>query len=49
MSLIITGNPGVGKHTIADEFLKTEDYDLIDINKIAIESNHIEELSLIHI
>ena len=43
MSLIITGNPGVGKHTIADEFLKTEDYDLVDINKIAIESNHIEE------
>jgi len=43
MSLVITGNPGVGKHTIADEFLKNEDYDLVDINKIAIESNHIEE------
>tara|TARA_B100000929_G_scaffold215389_1_gene172176 strand:- start:4093 stop:4644 length:552 start_codon:yes stop_codon:yes gene_type:complete len=43
MSLIITGNPGVGKHTIADEFLKNEDYDLIDINKIAIESNCIEK------
>ena len=43
MSLVITGNPGVGKHTIADEFLKNEDYDLIDINKIAIESNCIEK------
>ncbi len=43
MSLIITGNPGVGKHTIADEFLKNEDYDLIDINKIAIESNCVEK------
>ena len=43
MSLVITGNPGVGKHTIADEFLKNEDYDLIDINKIAIESNYIEK------
>jgi adenylate kinase len=43
MSLVITGNPGVGKHTIADEFLKNEDYDLVDINKIAIESSHIEE------
>ena len=41
MSLVITGNPGVGKHTIADEFLKNEDYDLVDINKIAIESNYI--------
>jgi len=43
MSLVITGNPGVGKHTIADEFLKNEDYDLIDINKIAIESNCVEK------
>ena len=43
MSLVITGNPGVGKHTIADEILKTEDYDILDINKIAIKSNHIEK------
>ena len=43
MSLVITGNPGVGKHTIADEFLKNEDYDLVDINKVAIETNHIVE------
>ena len=40
MNLIITGNPGVGKHTIATEIIKNEDYDLIDINKIAIESNY---------
>ena len=43
MSLIITGNPGVGKHTIADGIMKSENYDLIDINKIAIKSNHIEK------
>ena len=43
MSLVITGNPGVGKHTIADEILKTEDYDMLDINKIAIKSNHVEK------
>ena len=45
MNLIITGNPGVGKHTVAAQIMKNEDYDMIDINKIAIESN----LSLIHI
>ena len=43
MSLVITGNPGVGKHTIANEIMKYEDYDLLDINKIAIESNNIEK------
>ena len=43
MSLIITGNPGVGKHTIADGIMKSENYDLVDINKIAIKSNHIEK------
>ena len=43
MSLVITGNPGVGKHTIADEILKTENYDMLDINKIAIKSNHVEK------
>ena len=43
MSLVITGNPGVGKHTIANEIMKNEDYDLLDINKIAIESNNIEK------
>ena len=43
MSLVITGNPGVGKHTIANEIMKNEDYDLLDINKIAIESNNKEK------
>jgi adenylate kinase len=43
MNLIITGNPGVGKHTVAAQIMKTEDYDMIDINKIAIESNYIEK------
>ena len=42
MNLIITGNPGVGKHTVAAQIMKNEDYDMIDINKIAIESNYIE-------
>ena len=43
MSLVITGNPGVGKLTIANEIMKNEDYDLLDINKIAIESNNKEK------
>tara|TARA_B100000959_G_scaffold267664_1_gene311434 strand:- start:716 stop:1270 length:555 start_codon:yes stop_codon:yes gene_type:complete len=38
MSLVITGNPGVGKHTTTDLFVKQESsYQIIDINKFAIE------------
>ena len=40
--LVITGNPGVGKHTIAkfisEKFEKTR---VIDINKVAIDNNAI--------
>ena len=43
MNLIITGIPCVGKQTIADEMMKTGDYDLFDINKIAFESKNIEK------
>ena len=49
MNLIITGNPGVGKHTVAAQIMKNEDYDMIDINKIAIESNYIETVSYTHL
>ena len=35
MSFIITGNPGVGKHTITKEISKLLDLEIIDINKIA--------------
>ena len=37
MSYVITGNPGVGKHTIAKEISKTLQLPIIDINKIALE------------
>ena len=33
---IITGNPGTGKHTIAKLISKKLDFEIIDINKIAI-------------
>ena len=33
--MIITGNPGVGKHTIAKEILKHLKLSLLDINSIA--------------
>ena len=46
MSLIITGNPGVGKHTVANEILKNGSFQLLDINKIAIEMNHVENDSM---
>ena len=38
VNLVITGNPGVGKHTIADFFVKqNSSYQIFDINKFAIE------------
>lgn len=35
MSTVITGNPGVGKHTIAEKIAKEFDLSIIDINSIA--------------
>lgn len=35
MSIVITGNPGVGKHTIANEVSKCLGLPIIDINNIA--------------
>ena len=37
MSYVITGNPGVGKHTISKEISKLLHLEIIDINKIAQE------------
>lgn len=37
MSYVITGNPGVGKHTISKEISKFVHMEIIDINKIAQE------------
>ena len=33
--LVLTGNPGVGKHTVAEDLAKTLDYEIVDINKEA--------------
>jgi adenylate kinase len=38
LSKVITGNPGVGKHTVAKQIAKDLNLDLIDINKVAIEN-----------
>jgi len=35
MSIVITGNPGVGKHTITQEIAEKLDLSIIDINSIA--------------
>ena len=44
MNLIITGNPGVGKHTTAEVFMKNNsEYQLIDINKFAKEKGFAEK------
>ena len=38
MSIVITGNPGVGKHTTAKSLAKSLGYEILDINKVVIES-----------
>ena len=44
MSIVITGSPGVGKHTIAKEIERTwKISELIDINKIAIDAELVEQ------
>ena len=44
MSVVITGSPGVGKHTIAKEIERTwKISELIDINKIAIDAELVEQ------
>jgi len=44
MSIIITGSPGVGKHTIAKEIERTwKISELIDINKVAIDAGFVEQ------
>jgi len=43
MSLVITGTPGVGKHTIAKEIGKILNLPIIDINEIAKKFNLLEK------
>ena len=43
LSKVITGNPGVGKHTVAKQIAKRLDLDLVDINKISIQEGVFEE------
>lgn len=38
LSKVITGNPGVGKHTVAKQIAKNLKLELIDINNVAIEN-----------
>ena len=42
MRIIITGSPGVGKHTVAKEILNHSKLSFLDINKIAKESGLFE-------
>ncbi|QDI89150.1 shikimate kinase [Candidatus Nitrosopumilus sp. SW] len=43
MSIVITGTPGVGKHTIGKELAQKLKLDVIDINKIAKNSGLLEK------
>ena len=39
MAIVITGNPGVGKHTIAKEISQKKHLEVLDINEIAKNEN----------
>ena len=43
LSKVITGNPGVGKHTVAKQIAKGLDLDLVDINQIVVQEGIFEE------
>ncbi|NQV39187.1 MAG: AAA family ATPase [Nitrosopumilus sp.] len=43
MSIVITGNPGVGKHTITQQIADKMKLSIIDINKIAKDSGLFEK------
>ena len=43
MVIVITGNPGVGKHTIAKEIAQKKHLEVLDINKIAKNENLFEK------
>jgi len=43
MSIVITGNPGVGKHTITQQIAEIMKLSIIDINKIAKDSGLFEQ------
>ena len=36
--LILTGSPGVGKHTVSKELAEILDYEIVDVNKEAIKA-----------
>jgi len=43
MSIVITGNPGVGKHTITQEIAKKLELPILDINNIAKDAGLFEK------
>ncbi len=43
MSIVITGNPGVGKHTITQQIANRMKLSIIDINEIAKDSGFFEK------
>ncbi|HSA97837.1 MAG TPA: AAA family ATPase, partial [Candidatus Nitrosotenuis sp.] len=43
MSIVITGNPGTGKHTISARLAKELGYTVLDLNQIAIKHGIFEK------
>ena len=43
MSIVITGNPGVGKHTVTKKISQMKKFQILDINKIALDAGIYEK------
>ena len=44
MSIVITGNPGVGKHTITKKIAEKLELSILDINSIAKDAGLFEKI-----
>jgi len=45
MTAIITGSPGVGKHTVTKKIAEMMKYKILDVNKIALDSGFYEDVN----
>ncbi len=42
MAIVLTGNPGVGKHTLSEKIAKSQNLTILDLNETAIQNKIVE-------